>query len=73
LEQFFMYASPLDDLIESLVAAIQADAAALRERHVLRQTLHALVRQAQVEQAASGLPGNDGLWHKAPQQSGRYQ
>lgn len=59
-----MYASPLDDLIESLVTAIQADAAALRERHVLRQTL--------AEQAALSWPG-DGFWHKAPQQSGRYQ
>jgi hypothetical protein len=68
-----MYASPLDDLIESLVTAIQADAAALRERHVLRQTLHALVRQAQAEQAALSWPGNDGFWHKAPQRSGRYQ
>lgn len=74
-----MHASPLESLIESLVEAILADAAALRQRHVLRQALHALVRQAQVEQAAQlrssalRLPGMDGLRHKAPQQACRYQ
>lgn len=73
-----MYASPLDSLIESLVESIQADAAAIRERHVLRQALHGLVRQAQVEQAAQRgttlrLSVHDGFWHKPPQQSCRYQ
>jgi hypothetical protein len=76
-----MRASPIDSLIETLVESIQTDAAALRERHVLRQALYALVRQAQVEQAArtdsrsvgSRLPGIDGFWHKAPQQGSRYQ
>ncbi len=74
-----MLASPLNSLIESLVESIQADAAAIRERHVLRQALHALVRQAQSEQAAElrgrtlRLPGADGFWHKAPQQGCRYQ
>ncbi len=73
-----MYSSPLDSLIDTLVASIQADAAAIRERHVLRQALLALVRQAQVEQVAQ-LRGNalrvaglDGLWHKAPQQECRH-
>lgn len=74
-----MYASPLDSLIEALVESIQADAAAIRERHVLRQALHGLVRQAQVEQAVQvhgkslRLSGPDGFWHKAPQQRCRYQ
>ncbi len=75
-----MSASPLNSLIESLVESIQTDAAAIRERHVLRQALHALVRQAQAEQAAqlrAGSPlrlaGADGFWHKAPQQGCRYQ
>jgi len=74
-----MYASPLDSLIEALVESIQADAAAIRERHVLRQALQGLVRQAQVEQAAQQrttslrLSGPDGFWHKTPQQSCRYQ
>lgn len=74
-----MYASPLESLIESLVESIQADAAAIRERHVLRQALQALVRQAQVEQAAQlrssalRLSSLDGFRHKAPQQSCRYQ
>ncbi len=73
-----MTASPLDSLIETLVASIQADAAAIRERHVLRQALLGLVRQAQAEQAAQ-LGGTalrvarlDGLWHKAPQQQCRH-
>ena len=74
-----MYASPLDSLIESLVESILADAAAIRERHVLRQALHGLVRQAQVEQATQlrssplRLSSLDGFRHKAPQQSSRYQ
>ena len=47
-----MYSSPLSNLIESLVQTIEVDAAALKERYVLRQTLHAIVRQAKVEQVA---------------------
>lgn len=46
-----MPAIPLSSLIETLVHAIASDAQALRERHVLRQALHGLVRQALVEQA----------------------
>jgi hypothetical protein len=74
-----MPASPLNSLIESLVESIQADAAAIRERHVLRQALHALVRQAQAEQAAQlrgctlRVARVDGFWHKTPQQGCRYQ
>ncbi len=69
-----MYSSPLDSLIEALVESIQADAAAIRERYVLRQALHALVRQAQVEQQAQArgtglrVARRDGFGHKAPQQ-----
>ncbi len=69
-----MYSSPLNSLIESLVESIQTDAAAIRERHVLRQALQALVRQAQVEQVAQlrgnalRVSGSDGFWHKTPQQ-----
>jgi len=47
-----MPANPLSSLIETLVHAIASDAQALRERHVLRQALQGLVRQAQVEQAS---------------------
>ncbi len=74
-----MYASPLNSLIESLVESIQSDAAALRERHVLRQALYGLVRQAQVEQLARshvpalGVGRLNGLGHEAPQQARRYQ
>lgn len=77
-----MYSSPLNSLIETLVESIQADAAAIRERHVLRQALHALVRQAQVEQQAQAqvqargtalrVSGLNGFWHKAPQQTCRH-
>ena len=45
-----MYSSPLSSLIETLIQTIEIDAAALKERHVLRQTLHALMRQAKMEQ-----------------------
>ena len=75
-----MYASPLNSLIESLVVSIEADAAAIRERHVLRQALYGLVRQAQAEAAQAAqrgvtlkVSGLDGFWHKAPQQGSRYQ
>jgi hypothetical protein len=47
-----MPASPLSSLIETLIQSIESDARALRERHVLRQALHGLMRQAEVEQAA---------------------
>lgn len=73
-----MYASPLNSLIEALVESIQTDAAAIRERHVLRQALQGLVRQAQVEQHAQSREpalrrsGRDGFWHKAPQQACRH-
>lgn len=79
-----MYSSPLNSLIETLVESIQADAAAIRERHVLRQALHALVRQAQIEQqeharaqvpargTALRVSGHDGFWHKPPQQTCRH-
>ncbi len=74
-----MYASPLNSLIESLVESIQSDAAAIRERHVLRQALYGLVRQAQAEQVARlrapalRVACLNGLGHKPPQQSRRYQ
>lgn len=73
-----MYASPLNSLIETLVESIQTDAGAIRERHLLRQALLGLVRQAQVEQLAQlrgnalRVAGMDGLWHKAPQQACRH-
>ena len=71
-----MYASPLDSLIETLVESIQADAAAIRERHVLRQVLLGLVRQAQVEQAARvsalWLSGMNGFGQKTPQHACRH-
>lgn len=73
-----MYASPLDSLIETLVESIQADAAAIRERHVLRQALLGLVRQAQVEQAAQArvsalwLSGMNGFGKKTPQHACRH-
>ena len=72
-----MYSSPLNSLIETLVASIHADAAAVRERHVLRQALQAMVRQAQVEQVAHARHalracGLDGVWHKTPQQACRH-
>ena len=73
-----MYSSPLNSLIETLVESIQTDAAAIRERHVLRQALLGLVRQAQVEQAATSRgtvlrgSGLDGFRHKAPQHACRH-
>jgi hypothetical protein len=79
MELSLMAASPLDELIESLVNAIAADAAATRERHVLRQALQGLVRQAQVEQAVQLRAGAlrvarlEGLWHETPQQACSYQ
>ncbi len=48
-----MQSSSLASLIDNLVLAIELDAAALRERYLLRQTLHALVRQAKAEQVLS--------------------
>ena len=73
-----MYSSPLNSLIETLVTSIHADAAAVRERYVLRQALQAMVRQAQVEQVAQ-LRGNalracglDGFRHETPQQACRH-
>lgn len=47
-----MQANSLGSLIDTLVQSVQRDAAALRERHLLRQALQALVRQAQAEQVA---------------------
>ena len=74
-----MYSSPLSSLIETLVESIEADAAAIRERHVLRQALQALVRQAQVEQrhaqsraTSLGVSGPKSFWQKAPQQASRH-
>lgn len=48
-----MQSSSLSQLIETLVQTIEVDTAAMKERYVLRQTLHALVRQAKVEQLAA--------------------
>lgn len=48
-----MQSSSLPQLIETLVETIEADTAAMKERYLLRQTLHALVRQAKVEQLAA--------------------
>jgi IS5 family transposase len=78
-----MYSSPLNSLIETLVESIHADAAAVRERYVLRQALQAMVRLAQVEQAQVAqvaqardyglrVSGLEGVWHKAPQQACRH-
>ncbi|MES2900792.1 MAG: hypothetical protein V4723_13775 [Pseudomonadota bacterium] len=47
-----MQSSSLATLINDLVHSIETDAAALKQRHLLRQTLHALVRQAKAEQMA---------------------
>ena len=47
-----MPAIALDSLIDTLVQSIERDAAALRQRYVLRQSLQALVRQAQAEHMA---------------------
>ena len=48
-----MQSKSLPQLIETLVETIEADTAAMKERYLLRQTLHALVRQAKVEQVAA--------------------
>ena len=42
----------LNSVIETLMDSIERDAAAIRQRHVLRQALQALVRQAQAEYSA---------------------
>jgi hypothetical protein len=74
-----MPSSSLSSLIETLVNSIQTDTAALRERHVLREALQCLVRQAQVEQLArlrleqSRLGMADRVWQEAGQQAGAYQ
>jgi hypothetical protein len=65
----------LNGLIETLVDSIERDAAAIRQRHVLRQSLQALVRQAQVEYAARirrdalRLAGVGGCGQQGPQQA----
>ena len=65
----------LNSLIETLVTSIERDAAALRQRHVLRQALQALVRQAQAEHVARirrdalRLAGMDGCGEQGPQQA----
>lgn len=74
-----MPASPLSSLIETLVHAIASDAQALRERHVLRQALQGLVRQAQVEQAsrqrleALRPVAGDWIWQEDGQQACTHQ
>jgi hypothetical protein len=73
-----MPTSSLSSLIETLVLSIESDTAALRERHVLRQALQGLARQAQVEQsvrerrAGLGLGLADRIRQEARQQSGAY-
>lgn len=41
-----------EQVIEDLVAAILSEDASAREKHLLRQSLHGLVRLAKVEQVA---------------------
>jgi hypothetical protein len=70
-----MQASNLNSLIETLVQTIETDAAALRQRYLLRQAMHALARQAQAEQMARvrrdalWLAGRDGCGQQGPQQA----
>ncbi len=45
-----MQATSLNSLIESMVQSLASEADAQRQRHLLRQALLALVRQAQAEQ-----------------------
>ncbi len=65
----------LNTLIETLVASIESDAGALRQRYVLRQALQALTRQAQAEQMAQirrhalWLAGAGGCGEQDPQQA----
>lgn len=67
--------SSLNSLIETLVASIERDAGALRQRYVLRQALHGLARQAQAEQLARirrdalMLAGVRGCGEQGPQQA----
>lgn len=67
--------SNLNSLIETLVASIESDAQALRERHLLRQALQGLVRQAQADQVARirrdalFLAGVGGCGEQGPQQA----
>jgi hypothetical protein len=42
----------LENLIESLVVSIETGVDEIRRRHMLRQAVFGLVRQAQVEQMA---------------------
>jgi len=73
-----MQASPINSLIETLVRSLAPDAACLRERHLLRQSLLALVRQARAEQLAAmradvlRLAGDDGVGEEGPQQACSY-
>ena len=65
----------LNSLIETLVTVIERDAAAIRQRHLLRQSLQALVRQAQAEHGARirrdalRLAGLSGCGEQGPQQA----
>lgn len=43
-----MPTTPFHSLIEALVTAVESDAGALRERHLLRQSLQGVVRQARM-------------------------
>jgi len=72
-----MPGNSLNSLIDTLVQSIERDAAALRQRYVLRQSLQALVRQAQAEHMARirrdalRLAGGDGggCGQQGPQQA----